>query len=714
MNEIFKVVLSLSFSGSLVIIVLFLCCPLLNKITSKRWQYYIWLVAAARLVLPLAPQTNLVDTLLQTMQERETKTLPSKDISLIVNLNNSPVIDDSAAQKESEKSISDGDFISNLPSNTEPDTDITPDARTVLVSYLWLIWLGIALSFLVRKITVYQSFINYVRAGWKEVSDIELLDMLAQTGELVGVKRPVELYTNNLVFSPLLIGFFNPRIILPSTSLPDIDFQYIVHHELIHYKRKDMFYKWLVQVVICIHWFNPLVWLMGKKLERICELACDEAVIQKLDVEKRRSYGDTLLHAIGVGGSYKNSITSVTLCQSAKLMKERLKAIMNFKKKSKIATALSVLFTVALMTGAIQAGAYTGTVSQDTQSIQENTQDTSLKQSSKKNNTYSKMVKKYYNSDNIVLFKGVFSEIDKAEQKKWLDKIYSDNDIAFFSTALAEMDADSSLIAEFAEKTYTDSDIAFFSVLINYMTNKELESWLERALDDKKTNFEAMLFNATCNKKERKAMEKKLDKQRLKEYKAYGITKKGDAYYYNKKLVGILLDHRPGSSAYALNINPEGIAIKITRKKNGKIKNVSYMTKKEIKRFLGGQFVEQYSTTSDNTKKVNIPIDISSVKNGEFIWIGTYQLEKGDKVYYDVSAKKGNRLIVGFAKPEQKNPSTTYHTISNPRTDGKLEIKSGAMAWKVQSGKYSLFIHSTEGALTDVNGKVTIVKNDAN
>ena len=63
-------------------------------------------------------------------------------------------------------------------------------------------------------------------------------------------------------------------------------------------------------------------------------------------------------------------------------MKERLKAIMNFKKKSKIATALSVLFTAALMTGAIQAGAYTGTVSQDTQNIQENTQDTSLKQSS--------------------------------------------------------------------------------------------------------------------------------------------------------------------------------------------------------------------------------------------------------------------------------------------------------------------------------------------
>ncbi|HBA96525.1 MAG TPA: peptidase, M56 family protein [Lachnospiraceae bacterium] len=575
LNEAFKVVLSLSFSGSLVIIVLFILKPLLKKITSKRWQYYIWLAAVARLVLPFAPQTNLTGMVLQTIQAGQTALVNNSGSPAasapVFYIDDTSVTDSDTTQKENGKSVSDVDFIAY------PIPDAMTDIKTAVSSYIWLVWLGIALSLLVRKITVYQSFVNYVRAGWQEVSDTELLDKLAKTEKLAGVKRPVELYTNHLVSSPMLIGFFRPCIILPSANLPDIDFQYIIHHELVHYKRWDMFYKWLVQAVICIHWFNPFAWLMGYEINRACELACDEAVIYKLDMQNRRAYGDTLLHAIGTGGSYKNSITSVTLCQSAKLLKERLKEVMAFKQKSKAASALSVLLAAALLTGAVSAGAYTSSTAG---------QNTSLKQSGK------------------------------------------------------------------------------------------------------------------------------LDKQRLKEYKAYGITKKGDTYYYNGQLVGILMDHQPGSSVYALNIAPEGLAIKITHNKNGKIKNVSYMTKKEIKKFVGEPFTGQYNTklNNNNSKKVDIPVNISRIKTDEFIWLGTYQLEKGDKVLYDVSAKKGNCLAVGFAKPGQKHPNPTYHTIC---VEEKLEIKSGTMTWNVQSGKYSLFIHAKESTLTDVNGKVTIVKANA-
>lgn len=80
-------------------------------------------------------------------------------------------------------------------------------------------------------------------------------------------------------------------------------------------------------------------------------------------MQERRLYGDTLLHAIGAG--CKKSITPIMLCESAQLLKERLRAIMNFRKKSKLITMLSVLLTAILMTGAVTAGAYTGPVSQD-------------------------------------------------------------------------------------------------------------------------------------------------------------------------------------------------------------------------------------------------------------------------------------------------------------------------------------------------------------
>lgn len=55
-----------------------------------------------------------------------------------------------------------------------------------------------------------------------------------------------------------------------------------------------MFYKWLIQIMICIHWFNSLIYLLEKEINKACELSCDEAVITILDDSKRREYGDIL------------------------------------------------------------------------------------------------------------------------------------------------------------------------------------------------------------------------------------------------------------------------------------------------------------------------------------------------------------------------------------------------------------------------------------
>ena len=56
-----------------------------------------------------------------------------------------------------------------------------------------------------------------------------------------------------------------------------------------------MFYKWLVQFTICLHWFNPLVYLMGREVNNACEFSCDEAVIKNLDNDGIKAYGNTLL-----------------------------------------------------------------------------------------------------------------------------------------------------------------------------------------------------------------------------------------------------------------------------------------------------------------------------------------------------------------------------------------------------------------------------------
>lgn len=131
----------------------------------------------------------------------------------------------------------------------------------------YYIWLTAALGLLIRKITIYQSFIRYIKAGLTPVSDMELLDQLSVVAEQSGIKKPVELCVNPLVSSPLLIGFFHPCIVLPGADIPEKDFQYIALHELTHYRRRDMFYKWLVQVTVCLHWFNLLIHLISWEIQ---------------------------------------------------------------------------------------------------------------------------------------------------------------------------------------------------------------------------------------------------------------------------------------------------------------------------------------------------------------------------------------------------------------------------------------------------------------
>ena len=223
---------------------------------------------------------------------------------------------------------------------------------------MWYVWFMIAGFMLVRKVTVYQSFVRYVKAGKTEVSDPVLLNRLAQIAENAGVKRQVELYTNNLISSPLLIGFMHPCIVLPTTDLTEEAFEYTILHELTHFKHGDMFYKWLVQLAICLHWFNPLVYLIYRDIGRLCEFACDESVIKYLDKDGRQKYGDTLINALGVGGIYKDSLASVTLSENGKVLKERMKRIMDYKKMSKKATVAMILVTIFLGVGAVTIGAY--------------------------------------------------------------------------------------------------------------------------------------------------------------------------------------------------------------------------------------------------------------------------------------------------------------------------------------------------------------------
>ena len=339
MNEFIKVLLSLSVSGALLLLLILGLKPLYKNKFSKRWQYYIWIVVALRFLLPFTPDTTIIGSLFEKFDTTAiTNEIPTNP--------NVPVPADTGNSKAEP-----------IQTNREITTAAMREPVDKYVC-LFFIWSALALVLFVRKVTVYQGFIQYIKAGNKEVSDIKILNLLSDCEEKLKIKTRVELSCNPLIASPMLIGFFRPRIILPVGEWEDKELSYIFVHELIHYKQRDMFYKWLIQIVVCVHWFNPFVYLLEKEVNKSCELSCDEKVISILNEKAKREYGDTLISFLKSNNLYKSSLASVTLTEGAEQLKERLGAIMKFRKKSKAIIAITAIFTAAVCVCFFVTGAY--------------------------------------------------------------------------------------------------------------------------------------------------------------------------------------------------------------------------------------------------------------------------------------------------------------------------------------------------------------------
>lgn len=709
MSAVLKIFLSMSVSGGLLILVLLLGKQFLKDKISRQWQYYIWLVVVLRLLLPFGPEVSLMGKTYQAVGQAISQIAPLTPQQSPLNAPGDNLTPTVGTEQNNE----------TVSSSTEDVTTAHPfqDIGTLLIKSIWMVWLAAALGLLIRKITIYQSFIRYIRAGLTPVSDMELLDQLSVVAEQSGIKKPVELCVNPLVSSPLLIGFFHPCIVLPCADIPEKDFQYIVLHELTHYRRRDMFYKWLVQVTVCLHWFNPLIHLMSWEINRACEFSCDEAVLVKMGSGNAQDYGQTLLDAMAAVGRYKENLGTVTLSKNKKLLKERISVIMNFKKKSMAVRVLTVALTLCVILGAAFIGVYPVAAAAN-HTTGKSQAVTGKSPTQGKTNTSSKdyaaQAERYYEADSLPLFEITFPRLDQKTQKKWLNKLYADGDFAFFSVAVRGLDENSPLLAVFAKKAYADEDMAFFSTLTDCMDEAELKLWLDKALEDGNWAFQSILLNKLDRGDESDELEEKREKElaeaQTAEYRAVGVTMDGKDYYYQGKLVNIFLDIRSNKSFHTLNMNPKGtVNIKIVRDAKNKITGVFYMTEAEVIELLGDM-----DDPDDKTGVEIIPVDFKTIAAGETIFLGEYKLSDGDEILYDISAKTGNRMKVFFAKNKQSDVS--YWSVNNLRQSGEpleciADFTVGPPA--TAPGTYKLYLQAPDGALGNVRGSVSIVSADA-
>lgn len=333
MGRVLLSVCSLSLSGSVLILLLLALRPLLRDRIGQGWQYYLWLIPLLRLLLPFSPKISLTGTVLER--------LPTEAVT--------------------------GELWMRAPDLRIPEDRALAVQQAAPAMGVWellfLLWAAVAGVLLFRALWQYGRCLRTLRRESSPM-DGRAEQLYRQICSELGMRRVPELRLCPALRAPMQAGCLCPMVLLSSGDMEETVLRAALLHELTHYRRGDVCYKWLVEGAVCLHWFNPLVRLLRREIERRCELSCDEGVIRRLDEKGRRAYGSALLALARPAPD--RGILTLAMSGDAQILKERLEAIMNIQPRNRKAAAMAVGVTAALCLCAVLVGAYAAELPEET------------------------------------------------------------------------------------------------------------------------------------------------------------------------------------------------------------------------------------------------------------------------------------------------------------------------------------------------------------
>ena len=251
MDKLFLTILNMSLTGAFVIAAICLARLPLKK-APKIISYCLWVVAGFRLVFPFSIESvfSLVPFKALTIPtDIATQTEPRIDSGI-------PFVNNAVS--------------SILPAAT-PTASVNPlQIWTTICALVWFIGVAVMLIYGVVSFVI-------LKRKMREAAHIE-----------------ANIYEAGNIKSPFVLGVFKPKIYLP-IGLSGQERSYILLHEQTHIRRRDHIVKFAAYFILCLHWFNPLVWtaflLMGVDME----LSCDERVLKEIGSEIKKDYSLSLL-----------------------------------------------------------------------------------------------------------------------------------------------------------------------------------------------------------------------------------------------------------------------------------------------------------------------------------------------------------------------------------------------------------------------------------
>ncbi len=319
MADVFRSAITMSISGSVVALIVFVLKPFFRNRLSKQLQYYVWLIVLVQLLLPLSWEVSLP----KFIQKPETVNVQPSFTTLRDTVDRLVI---TVEESQNRVSIAAAESNSNPGKIKEAQSPLT--SATLFTVLLWPF--GLVLSLL-----------------WSIVSYSFFTSKLKKTLTATGIRAKLPVYTSKLATTPMLIGIFKPIIVLPNKQFSREQLEFIILHELTHYRRMDIIIKWLATITAAVHWFNPMVYFIRREINKACELSCDEAVIRSLDSYGKQGYGETLISVVAES-RYPAGVVSTTMCEEKKTLKERLVSIMKYRRQRKILIGISVLLVAGL------------------------------------------------------------------------------------------------------------------------------------------------------------------------------------------------------------------------------------------------------------------------------------------------------------------------------------------------------------------------------
>ncbi len=309
-------ILAMSFSGSVVFLIILLCAVFGRNRLSSTWVYHMLRLDLIFFCLPLPKYSS-------GYHYRVTQAL--------------------GIQKQW-KTI---DFALENVIGIEQGGRLHISFRTY-VFYIWLVWMCGVLAFTLYNMRKYR-YLKVLRIcpQIKQSNYLELFDSIKKQ---LGIDKGVELLCDAGTGEALTIGVFRRYVIVPEEGLTDEELYYILKHELIHVKRRDVGWRYLTLFVLLMHWFNPVVYLFAFAMTIFSEQSCDEMVIKDLAPAAGRQYLNLLLDT-NFQEKKRNVQFGAYFNMSVKKMEWRLKNMVRESKGKRFKRAAGVLLGVSILFG---------------------------------------------------------------------------------------------------------------------------------------------------------------------------------------------------------------------------------------------------------------------------------------------------------------------------------------------------------------------------